>query len=114
MTPFEKQTLVIALKRMFDPERHFCICDFDSMLKVAGITITNAEREPLRLLHCIHYKDMPQDFRTNLARRVMEILSRRPDIEIDFEAAFAPKQNPLLEILPSPEPKGRIRKLLGL
>jgi hypothetical protein len=111
MNAFEKQVLVIALKKMFEPSHFFSVSDFKAMLKTVGVTLADDEMRPFDLLHCTHYKDMPQDFRVELARRVLEVLGRRPDVVVDFDAAFNPKP-PALELLPPPS-RG-IKKFLGL
>ena len=112
MTSFQKQAIVAALKHLFDPQRHFSICDFDTLLRVAGVSIPRGEHDTFQLLHRVNYRDMQPGMRESLARQTLEILSRAPDVQIDFEAAFFPK--PPAENLIELPSKNPIRKFLGI
>lgn len=110
MTQFEKQAAVLALRKMFAPDHWFCFCRFRELVAMCKVNVTKEEMLPFEVLHCVHYRDMPKGFRTELAGKVMEILSREPEMVLDFDSLLEKE----LRVLPTAEPKGLVKRLLGL
>lgn len=89
---FNKTAIIIALKKLFDPNGCFYITDFDQILRLAEVLVTNEERLPFSVLHCIKYVEMPEDFRRELFEKVIELFQRSPAIQLDTEQIFPSKQ----------------------
>lgn len=113
MNQFEKQSVVIALKKMFDANGFFSVSDFRTILKIVGVTVSDSEMRPFEVLHCIHYKEMPREFRGQLAKEVLAVIARSPEATIDVEKIFADDE-PADNILNLPQQKHPLRRLLGL
>lgn len=74
MTEFEKQAVVIALKKMFQGS-HFDICTVDNCLKITGAIAPTADYNALRALHCVHWSDMPDGFRAQVFVKTLELFT---------------------------------------
>lgn len=72
MTEFEKQSIAIALKKMFQGT-HFNICTVDNCLKIAGVIPLGKDYQVLAALHCIDWKDMPLDFRNQVFVNTLDL-----------------------------------------
>lgn len=84
---FEHAAIVIALREMFNTKTYFDITALDAMLDVAGIKIPLEQRAAFRVVHCIHYANMPTGFKEQLAARVVALFSLPPDFKIEIEPA---------------------------
>lgn len=80
------------LAKMFNTSAHFCICDFDRLMKVAGITVPTEERDVLSAFHCVNYCDMSKGVKEMLASKVVELLRRQPDWKLEIKVVL---QQPL-------------------
>lgn len=89
---FNATALTLALKTMFNKEKHFSICAFDRLAELAGVTVPNSERVALNALHCVSYADMPHGFKEQLAHKVVALLTAAPDykLEIEIKSVQAP------------------------
>lgn len=76
--------IAVALRKLFNTQKHFCVCDFDKILELAGVAVTRAERAPFAALHCVDYVDMPHGLKEQLAREMVAILQRPPDFKLEF------------------------------
>jgi hypothetical protein len=74
MTEFEKQAVVIALKKMFQGS-YFDICAVDSCLKITGSIAPTADYNALRALHCVNWSDMPAGFRDQVFVKTLELFT---------------------------------------
>jgi hypothetical protein len=90
MNDFERTALIIGLRKLFNEQSFFDICSFNNLLKLARISITDAERRPFDALHCAHYAEMPAGFKQELFMRVIEIFQREPTVELTVEEIFPP------------------------
>lgn len=61
-----------AMKQMFRSDRHFSICTFNDICKVANIIPQPGVRDKLNLLHCVNYTDMTKEVREGLMDMVKE------------------------------------------
>jgi hypothetical protein len=86
-----------ALKHMLAGS-HFSICTIDQILKVTGGVPNADDYETLRLLHCIHYQDMPPELLRELPAVVKRVLGSEA-IVIAFD---------------DPPKVSRMRRLLGI
>lgn len=75
LTTLEQGALRAALMRLFRPEGHFSICDFDQMAKVYGAVPDRRDHEALRLLHCINWRDMDATTRKEAQAAVIRTFS---------------------------------------
>lgn len=99
MTEFQKQAVMIALTRMFETQKHFSICDLDSILSVTGSYVKTKDYEALRCLHCVNYADMTQELRDMLFEKVVEIVrSNGFDTELLGRIVFNDKQKQIARI----------------
>lgn len=89
---FEQMALLIALRKLLQQQRHFSICEFDTCLALAGISISAEERRPFNAIHCVDYADMPTEFKKELFERIVVIFKRQPDFAIDIESILNPPQ----------------------
>lgn len=87
---FRALALETLLLKMFNTKRHFCVCDFDTLLQLGGIEISRDERAPFAALHCVDYADMPKGLKEKLATEVVTILRRTPAWKLEVKAVFAP------------------------
>ena len=74
MNAMETLAAKTALKKMVE-QGYFDICTVDNVLKISGGIPNSREYQTLRLLHCVHYKDMPAELLKelpNVIKRVVE------------------------------------------
>lgn len=57
-TAFHAQAAEVALRRMFRPDGYFDICVVDGICKALNRIPPAADYNALRLLHCVHWRDM--------------------------------------------------------
>lgn len=74
MTEFEKQSITMALKKMFQGS-YFDICVVDKCLKIASAIPPSADYNALAALHCVQWADMSQDFRQQVFVKTLEMFS---------------------------------------
>jgi len=72
MDEFQKQAMLIALKNMFDG-KWFDITVVDSCAKILSVSPPRKDYEALRLLHCVHWSEMPTGFKGQVFTKVMEL-----------------------------------------
>lgn len=79
-----------ALRKLLKPDGYFSICDFDDICKLLNVIPPPGHRNRLKLMHCVSYRDMPEDLRQELGRLVYESLNSPGfDIEIHRTASLA-------------------------
>ena len=110
MDNIQRQVVTTVLKQMFTSS-HFSICTIDHCLKLSGIIPDDKIYNTMRPLHCIDYKDMPEEVRNWLLEKVKEMF----DYDNSFDLTIfeqKPKERTLYveaEIVePEPEPQKRI------
>src|SRR3990167_4546121 len=74
MDNFQKQAITIALREMFEGS-HFSICAVDKCLKIAGVIPPAADYDALSVLHCVHWSNMPADFRDQVFVKTLELFT---------------------------------------
>lgn len=74
MTEFEKESITIALKKMFQGG-HFDICVVDKCLKIAGAIPQSADYTALSAVHCVQWADMPAGFRQQVFVKTLEMFT---------------------------------------
>ena len=74
MDNFQKQTITIALREMFEGS-HFSICTVDQCLKIANVVPPAKEHDALAALHCVHWSKMPADFRQQVFIKTLELFT---------------------------------------
>jgi hypothetical protein len=55
---------------------YFSICTVDNVCKLIGARQDGAAYDMLRTLHCVHYREMPQDVREVLPALMREVFSQ--------------------------------------
>lgn len=71
LTDFERGAMEMALRRMFEPGAYLSIVTLDQMLKVAKVLPPAHEYQAMRLLHCVDWKAMPPDIRSQAVRIIL-------------------------------------------
>lgn len=69
---FTRMAVVVALKNMFSGG-HFNICAVRDSLKALDIKPLPGQMQPLEVLHCINWRDMPANFRDQVMGRVLAL-----------------------------------------
>lgn len=80
---FQKQAVLLGLKRMFDGPR-FDICVVRHALTIIGTYLDKKDEAAMSALHCIDFKDMSPDLRKMLFVKVMEVLSAEPSFNTEL------------------------------
>jgi hypothetical protein len=72
----DTQQLVVrmATVKLFE-QRHFSICDVDTLMKLLGTNAHTSAYTQLRALHCVNYADMPPALRQRIPHLVRECLA---------------------------------------
>lgn len=65
-----KTATIVALKKMFEPSSYFDITVIDTLRKVWSFSVPDHEYSTLRLLHCVHWNQMPAGTREEVIRMV--------------------------------------------
>ncbi|HKV75748.1 MAG TPA: hypothetical protein VJN95_14600 [Gemmatimonadales bacterium] len=86
---FSRQAVTVAILRMFRPDGYLDICTIDQCLKVVNVIPPREDYEALRVLHCVHWKEMPTVVREEAVRRIMALF-RHGGIEVSASAFEAP------------------------
>jgi len=75
---FERDCVELALDKLFNKSKHFCIVSARNIGDIVGVSI---EKHPnyklLHGLHCVNYCDMPDRVRHELPNKLMGMF--RPD-----------------------------------
>lgn len=96
LTDFERSAVIIGVSKLITG-RNFNVCDFDSLAKIVGVTVTSKDYEPLRIMHCVNYADMGEHIAMQVKARAIELLGLKPaDIEITPEPKPAEVVRPRL------------------
>lgn len=106
MTDLTKISVQVALKKMVS-QGYFDICTIDGILKLTGSLPHSETYNQLRLIHCVHYKEMPNE----LLEAIPDMISRcvnspKFDFTIEIgetshaEPVAIPKRNWLQNLLP--------------
>lgn len=109
MDNIQRQVVTTALKKMFTSS-HFSICTIDNCVKLSGVIPDNTVYNTMRPLHCIDYKDMPEEVRDWLLEKVKEMF----DYDNSFDLSFfdqKPKQRTLYVAAETVEPEPEKKKL---
>lgn len=79
MSPVQILAAQTAIRKMLEGS-HFSICTVDAVLEVTKGVPDATDYKTLRLLHCIHYRDMPAELRRELPELLGRVLSA-PSLE---------------------------------
>jgi hypothetical protein len=91
MLTMPQQMVLVALKKLFDAKSYFDVCQVDALLVVTRGRMSDYTRNELRLVHCVHYKDMPDGMREHLAQVVVAALKTgMPDLEFSIKVPVQP------------------------
>jgi hypothetical protein len=74
VSDFEQQAVMVALKKMFTGT-HFDICTVDNCLKITGAIPPRKDYDALHAIHCVHWADMPPDFRAAVFAKTMALFA---------------------------------------
>jgi len=77
MTPIQIEAAKASLQRMLGGG-YFDICTIDNILKVSGGVPDKKSYDTLRLLHCIHFKDMSPQLRIELPKLIKLVVESQP------------------------------------
>jgi|SRR5688572_5671144 len=84
---FEQMALMVALKKLFNTQHHFCIVDLRRCLDLAGISVPKDRMAAFEALHCVDYSAMPDGFKEELANRVLALFQLPPEFKLDADIA---------------------------
>jgi hypothetical protein len=98
MDAFVAQSIKTGLRRMFQPSRHFDICEVRSCLAAADIP-EPPELKELHPLHCVSWSEMEPEFRAEVARRTLALFEGAPFVIEDIVPSLAPGSPGLLNKL---------------
>lgn len=90
----------------------FSISDIDSILKVTKSVPDQEIYKRLHLLHCVHFKDMPEPVLQALPDMIRKVIGGPP---FDFDSFFKRKSEQqhgtnIIEITPEPQAKGLLAR----
>jgi hypothetical protein len=80
VTTFERLAIQTALEKMLHGN-YFDICTVDNVLKITRTVPDGRVYNALRLLHCIHYRDMPRELLVEIPGMLAEVF-RGPLLEV--------------------------------
>ena len=83
MESIQRQVVTVALKKMFTSSS-FSICAIDNCLKLSGIIADKKTYDTMRPLHCIDYKDMPEEVRSWLLDSVKLMFEYDNSFDLSF------------------------------
>jgi hypothetical protein len=81
MTTIEILAAQASLKKM-EQNGYFDICVIDNILKISGGVPNGRDHQVLRMLHCVHFKDMPSELLKELPHIVHRVLGS-PALSLD-------------------------------
>lgn len=102
MNDFEREAVRVAMTRMFRSDGWLDICAIDECLKLARVAPPSREYQALRVLHCVHWRDMAPEMRRAVAERVAAMFAEPP---FDVAAMFDPP--PVEAVVSANEPMRR-------
>lgn len=88
INPLQMECIRTALRVMWD-KGYFDICTIDNILKVTGGIPDRKNYDALRLLHCVHFKDMSRNLRLELPRMVQLVVESEPMPTLTLEMPLA-------------------------
>lgn len=65
--------VAIGLKKLFK-EKHFSICDLETLIKAANVVPNHDLMRLLRPLHCVDWADIPRDLREDICEQIINML----------------------------------------
>jgi len=68
----KEQALVLGLKKLFNPTKHFDICFIKNSAEAFNIHIPSDRLYIYSSLHCMDWSDMDEGFRANIMAMVMD------------------------------------------
>ena len=71
---FTRQAVAISLRKMFEGT-HFNICAVDEALAALKLHANRDQYQALRPLHCVHWRDMPAEFRDQVMQRTLALFA---------------------------------------
>jgi hypothetical protein len=74
MNAIELMAANTALKHMVN-QGYLCICTIDNILKLTGGVPDKRDYETLRLLHCVHFNEMPDELRRGLPVLIQRVVN---------------------------------------
>lgn len=90
MSPMETQLVLLALERMFRPTAFFDIVLVRTACDLAGVVLPKRTEDTLRLMHCVHWSEMPPDARQAIFDTVTALFAEKPLDLSPLQALFAP------------------------
>ena len=75
MNDLTKKALMASLRKMFEPDGYCNVCTIDECLKVVNAVPNKEDYEALKLLHCVHWRDMAPEMRTEVFKTVIRMLT---------------------------------------
>lgn len=69
---------IVALRKMFAAEGWFDICTTQELWRLHHVTPDPQSERALRLLHCVHWKDVPSEVRVLAGTEVLRSLGMEP------------------------------------
>lgn len=74
MDNFKKLALDTAIQKLFTADS-FSICTLDEIIKVLKVVPNGEIYQQLRLLHCVSYRDMPNELKAELQQKVVACIT---------------------------------------
>jgi hypothetical protein len=65
---------------------YFCICTVDNVLKISGGVPKAKDYQMLRTLHCIHFKDMPEELLAELPKIIQRVVES-PEFALEIDVS---------------------------
>lgn len=85
--PFKIAAVTLSLRDMFT-KHYFCICTVDKCMKIMG-SMQSQDFDSLSALHCVHWRDMPDDFRKEVVNRTLRmVFNAEVDLDMVERAAI--------------------------
>lgn len=72
---FAAQAVEVAFRKMFRADGYFDICTVDVALKSLNRVPVATEYNALRVLHCVHWRDMPPGMPEVVMRRTLALFT---------------------------------------
>lgn len=68
----QQQAVAHALHNMLKADTYFSICTIDKCVKVSQVVIPQERYDIYSSCHCVHWRDMTEDFRQTLIAMVLD------------------------------------------
>lgn len=104
MELIQQKVINLSLNKMFTSS-YFSICTIDKCLKLSGIIPEKLTYDTMSTLHCVEYKEMPEEVRQWLINSVKEMFEYDNSFDLSFTKETIKQTDIIYAGIISPERK---------